>query len=227
MGECARKGEGSGAIKAQLEDKTALAFLFTQSKPLSARTMRFSTPAALLSLSALVSTALGATYYPTILTPTEGEAWVAGESRSVSWYVLNTFCSYRDPTLLAVLTHSSGGTSLQRRSQTIPEWAASETIAETAELRMGFLVASAASSTGYAAYWRKPCILPLFVLRGAWPVGSAQHLHPEPLAAADPCPPSPHTSLAPPSVRPIAAACCTRHPHPRSHVPYASLATET
>lgn len=49
--------------------------------------MRFSTPAALVSLSALVSSALGATYYPALLTPTDGEAWVAGESRSVSWSV--------------------------------------------------------------------------------------------------------------------------------------------
>jgi len=49
--------------------------------------MRFSTPAALLSLSALVSSAVGATYYPDMLTPVAGEKWVGGESRSVSWYV--------------------------------------------------------------------------------------------------------------------------------------------
>lgn len=55
------------------------------SAPPAAPKMRFSTPAALLSLSALVSTTLGATYYPTILTPSEGESWVSGESRSISW----------------------------------------------------------------------------------------------------------------------------------------------
>lgn len=113
--------------------------------------MRFSAAATLISLSTVLSTALGASYYPPILTPTSADVWVGGGTYSASWYVSDCLSKPRPS---APSQSCSPPAFPPRRNQTLPAGVSSTVAATTAQPRIGFLIESAASETGYISYWR-------------------------------------------------------------------------